>query len=113
MNTTTDGMAEGGAGISGLVAKAIADLRVKLLDLSLRNRLINFKFSETSKKFVRVIDELPDELFTRLTDESAEPKKLYFQPLPEPDEATDPAESTQRFMAALDEGRPSWSTGPT
>lgn len=105
MNTTTDGMAEGGAGISGLVAKAIADLRVKLLDLSLRNRLINFKFSETSKKFVRVIDELPDELFTRLTDESAEPKKLYFQPLPEPDEATDPAESTQRFMAALDEAR--------
>ena len=105
MNTTVGGMAEGGAGISELVEKAIADLRVKLLDLSLRNRLINFKFSETSKKFVRVIDELPDELFTRLTDESADPKKLYFQPLPEPDEATDPAESTQKFLAALDEAR--------
>ena len=46
----------------------LAALRTKLLDLTLRNRLINFRHSKGSGKFLRVIDELPDDLAKRLGD---------------------------------------------
>jgi hypothetical protein len=79
--------------IEQLVREGIARLRVKLLDLTNRNRLINFKFSEASRKFVRVVDEVPKFLFERLTDDSARSVKLYFQALPEPPpEPESPAE---------------------
>ena len=70
--------------VQELVRSGIARLRLKLLDLTNRNRLLNFKFSDTSKKYVRVIDEIPDVLFERLTDDSYRGTKLYFDPLPEP-----------------------------
>ncbi len=66
-----------------LVRAGIARLRLKLLDLTNNNRLLNFKFSDTSRRYVRVVDELPDHLFERLIDESVG-KRLYFQALPEP-----------------------------
>ncbi len=67
---------------SQLVRDGIAKLRRKLLDLTNNNRLLNFKFSDTSRRFVRIVDELPDVLFERLTDDAAN-KRLYFQSLPE------------------------------
>ncbi|MEP7243797.1 MAG: DUF4011 domain-containing protein, partial [Gammaproteobacteria bacterium] len=73
------------ADVTELVREGIERLRLKLLDLTNRNRLLNFKFTESSRKFVRVVDELPDVLYRRLTDES-EPKKLFFAPLPKPPE---------------------------
>ena len=39
-------------------------LRTRLLDLTLLNRLLNFK--QTSPRVLRIIDELPDQLFERL-----------------------------------------------
>ena len=72
------------ANIDGLVRDAIAKLRLKLLDLSNRNRLLNFKFTDSSRKFVRVIDELPRLLYERLTGESGSNGKMYFAALPEP-----------------------------
>ena len=70
--------------IQALVGDAIAKLRLKLLDLTNRNRLLNFKFSPTSRKFVRVIDEVPTILFEKLSGDSATNRKLYFASLPEP-----------------------------
>lgn len=66
-----------------LIREAIAKLRLKLLDLTNRNRLLNFKFSETSKKFVRVVDEVPNVLFERLS-EGGPNKRMYFTGLPTP-----------------------------
>lgn len=57
-------------------------LRNRLLDLSGRNRLLNFSHSR-SKRFVRVVDEQPDQLFKMLTDE----KSMRFDAVPEPTKA--------------------------
>ena len=47
------------------IALTIEKLRLKLLDLSLRNPLLNFKFT---KRTLRLIDELPDQVFSSLID---------------------------------------------
>lgn len=54
-------------------------LRSRLLDLSARNRLLNFSHNR-GKRFVRVVDELPNQLFEELTNERA----MRFEPVPEP-----------------------------
>src|SRR5713226_545215 len=52
--------------LRGLVRATIEKLRTKLLDLSLSNRLLNFKPSEKSKTHIRIIDEIPEILFEKL-----------------------------------------------
>jgi len=59
------------------ITTTVEKLRVKLLDLSLRNPLLNFRFT---KRTLRIIDELPDQLFSGLVDG----KSFSFSPLPEP-----------------------------
>lgn len=90
--------------IYALVNDAIAKLRLKLLDLTNRNRLLNFKFSPTSKKFVRVVDEIPNVLFEKLSSEGSPSKRLYFAALPEP---PPPEESEQPTLALTDDERSS------
>lgn len=53
--------------ISELTHKALLKVRQKLLDLSKRNRLLNFK--ETVRS-IRIIDELPDQVFSALVTET-------------------------------------------
>ena len=66
----------------------------RLLDLSLRNQLLKTRFNSN---IIRVIDELPDQLFKALR--SGE--KMYLKPLPDP--ADDPAdEKTIRFTETLE-----------
>lgn len=48
------------------VERQVERLREQLLDLSNRNRLLNFKHPQRSRKQVRVIDELPSVLYDRL-----------------------------------------------
>ena len=60
------------------VKEAIEEQREKLLDLSNRNRLLNFTFPRS--KCVRFIDEVPDILFKKLL----EKQSLIFDPVPQP-----------------------------
>src|SRR5690606_2349143 len=53
-------------------------LRSRLLDLSATNRLLNFSHAR-SKRFARIIDELPDQLFESLTSDQT----MRFAPVPE------------------------------
>ncbi len=53
--------------VSELTQKALLKVRQKLLDLSKRNRLLNFK--ETVRS-IRIIDELPDQVFSTLVTET-------------------------------------------
>lgn len=62
-----------------LVLKNIHDLRLRLLDLSKRNRLLNFNFADRARNHVRIVDEIPDVLMGKLLDGTT----LYFNPLPE------------------------------
>ncbi|AKV04713.1 DNA helicase related protein [Labilithrix luteola] len=52
--------------VQGGADAVLAELRTRLLDLTLLNRLLNFK--QTSPRVVRFVDELPDQLFSRLGD---------------------------------------------
>ncbi|MGM0608260.1 MAG: DUF4011 domain-containing anti-phage protein Hhe [Thermotogota bacterium] len=58
--------------------KALDNLRLRLLDLSAKNSLINFKHSK--KNSLRIIDELPDQLANELLAD----KEMRFIPVPEP-----------------------------
>lgn len=63
-----------------LASKALENLRMRLLDLTARNRLINFRHAKT--RSLRIIDELPNQLVeTLLADTEAR-----FLAIPEPTE---------------------------
>ncbi|MEM9219219.1 MAG: DUF4011 domain-containing protein [Cyanobacteria bacterium P01_F01_bin.150] len=66
------------------IAQQLETLRLRLLDLSGRNRFLNFHFSERSRTQVRIVDELPDRIFETLKLESD--KGLTIEPLPHPSE---------------------------
>lgn len=59
------------------VSHQLTDDRKHLLDLGLRNTLLNYR--ELKSKGVRVIDELPEQIFRLLVDDG---KKMSFLPLP-------------------------------
>lgn len=79
--------------------KALAKLREKLIDLSKRNPLVSFKHSERGATYLRVIDELPDQLFEELRD-----GEMTFEPLPAADE-TPKDEQTPEFQIALERAK--------
>ncbi len=56
-------------------------LREKLLDLSKRNKLLNFQPSDRSRTHIRVIDEVPEVLYQRLLDG----KDFKIRPIQRPD----------------------------
>ncbi|MGR9107782.1 MAG: DUF4011 domain-containing anti-phage protein Hhe, partial [Gammaproteobacteria bacterium] len=60
--------------------QALQKLRMRLLDLTTRNRLINFKHAKTGN--LRVIDELPNQLVETLLAET----EMRFLAIPEPTE---------------------------
>ena len=71
-----------------------------MLDLSNGNRLLNYKFSDRSRRHVRIVDEIPDQLFGRLD----EGRRLVFKSLPEPpDEPKD--EKTDGFLLAFEQAK--------
>ena len=76
----------------------IAELRQQLLDLSARNRLLNFKHSARGARYVRIIVEVASDLFRQLQSDKA----VEFVPLKDPPE--DPVdEQTDTFQDALSE----------
>jgi very-short-patch-repair endonuclease/DNA polymerase III delta prime subunit len=98
--------------IHALVSDAIGKLRLKLLDLTNRNRLLNFKFSPTSKKFVRIIDEIPNILFEKLGSENNASRRLYFAALPEPP-PPDTVDQTELALEGNDREPPDQTVGRT
>ena len=79
-------------------SREIARLREKLLDLTRRNGLLNFRHSRGGA-FVRVVDELPDGLLETLRN-----GEMGFEPLPDPE--SEPAdERTETFQNAMAIGR--------
>ncbi len=60
--------------------KALENLRMRLLDLTARNRLINFRHTKTGS--LRIIDELPNQLVETLLADT----EMRFLAIPEPTE---------------------------
>lgn len=66
----------------GYILKSLEDMRRKLLDLTSRNRLLNFPINQKHSS-LRIINELPDQLFQTLRSEQV----LQFAPVPDPTKA--------------------------
>lgn len=62
----------------GDIRRGLEQMRLRLLDLTSRNRLLNFR--HTKKSSLRVVDELPDQLFGLLLDG----KTVRFKAVPRP-----------------------------
>ncbi|MER9612174.1 DUF4011 domain-containing protein [Mesorhizobium sp. M0312] len=77
MAPRTSGRKDAGQ-FSKLVARKIEEIRPRLLDLTPRNPLISMSFHARSTSHVRVVDELPEALYFRLTNG----EKMVFSPLP-------------------------------
>ena len=60
------------------IKKLLNDLRNKHLDLTGRNRLLNYR--HTAKSSLRIVDEAPNQLWKKLLDNG----ELRFEPVPEP-----------------------------
>lgn len=88
------------AAVDSLVLAAIKQYRSRLLDLSNRNPLINFRHSERSRTHLRIVNEIPEILFKKLD----AGKELSFDAVPEP-VWTPPDEHTATFETELRRGK--------
>ena len=76
--------------------------RQRLLDLTMRNRLLNFR--PTKRKTIQVVDEIPREVFDILV---LQEKMLTFRaaPLEQQDAADDSATTLSLFTASQDDAQ--------
>ena len=85
--------------VSADTENAVADLRAKLIDLSRKSPLINFRHGGRSASILRIVDERPDLVF-----ETIHEKGMRFDPLPDAD-TTPQDEETDEFRIAYERGR--------
>jgi very-short-patch-repair endonuclease len=91
-----------------MVKQGILKAREKLVDLTLRNAMLNFRHSDTSTRHVRIVDQGVRFLEQKL----ASGDSLDFAPLP-PVELIPPDEDTEVFRAAVKKAKaidPEWLT---
>src|SRR5689334_11292450 len=86
--------------IDEFIKNSIQQFREKLLDLSSRNPLLNFRHSERSRSHIRIVDEIPELLFERLS--ASQP--MTFVPLPYP-ELIPPDERLPLFERAFNQAK--------
>src|SRR5688572_27453501 len=73
-----------------------AGLREKLLDLTKRNRMLNYSLNARSMRHLRFVDEVPEEVYRLL---AAENVSFETSPLPEPEDIPKD-EKTEEFLSA-------------
>ena len=76
-------------------------LRLKLLDLSKKNRMLNYSLGARSKRHLQIVDEVMEEVYRKLAGEDA---SLRIDPLEEPEDIP-PEEKTEEFIAALEHAK--------
>ena len=76
-------------------------LRLKLLDLSKKNRMLNYSLGVRSQRYLQVIDDVLEDVYARLAGDEA---RLKISSLPEPDDLP-LEEKTEDFLAALEHAK--------
>jgi hypothetical protein len=76
-------------------------LRLKLLDLSKKNRMLNYNLGGRSKRHLQIVDEVMDEIYKKLAGDDA---ALRIEPLDEPEDVP-PEEKTEEFVGALEHAK--------
>ena len=87
--------------LEGNTEAGLEKIRTRLLDLTNRNRLLNFRHSPASS--LRVVDVDVDAVFRRLLDG----EKLSFRPVPEPEFGTEGAELADGETSEFSPAKPS------
>lgn len=85
----------------GRLTEVYGRLRLKLLDLSKKNRMLNYSLSSRSKRHLQIVDEVIDEVYKKLIVEEA---TLRIEPLADPEDVP-PEEKTEEFAAALEHAK--------
>lgn len=83
------------------LAATYENLRERLLDLSKKNRMLNYNLGARSKRHLQFVDEVMEEVYRKLAQEDA---SLRIKPLQEPDDVP-PEEKTEEFMAAFEHAK--------
>jgi hypothetical protein len=83
------------------LARLYEQLRLQLLDLSKRNPMLNYRLAARSRRHVQIVDEVLDEVYSKLIADALEMKIAF---LKEPDEIPS-EEKTEDFMSALEHAR--------
>jgi very-short-patch-repair endonuclease/DNA polymerase III delta prime subunit len=96
----TGGFSEGKTEIQKIVQGRVENLRNRLLDSSRRNPLIQVPFRANSSTLIRFVDELPDDLSEKLSNQT----EMRLVSLPAIDEPL-PDEQTDEFLSAVDIAR--------
>jgi hypothetical protein len=78
-------------------------LRLKLLDLSLKNRMLNYALGARSKRHLQIVDAVLDEVYAKLVEDES---SLRILPLDEPADIPR-EEKTEDFIAALQQAKAS------
>jgi hypothetical protein len=73
-------------------------LRLKLLDLSKKNPMLNYRLGTRSKRHLQIVDEVLEEVYRKLVGEEAAFKIAFLQA---PDDIP-PEEKTEDFISALE-----------
>src|ERR1700749_1348724 len=83
------------------LTKLYEQLRLKLLDLSKKNPMLNYRLGARSRRHLQIVDEVHEEAYRKLVGEDATLKIAFLQ---EPDEIP-PEERTEDFLSALDHAK--------
>jgi hypothetical protein len=67
------------------LAATYENLRERLLDLSKKNRMLNYSLAVRSKRHLQFVDKVMEEVYRKLVQEDA---SLRIKPLDEPDDAS-------------------------
>lgn len=76
-------------------------LRLKLLDLSRKNRMLNYNLGARSRRHIQIVDTIFQDVYDKLV---CEETKLQIAFLPEPEDFL-PEEKTEDFLAALEHAK--------
>jgi Protein of unknown function (DUF4011) len=88
-------------GEQGRLTEVYGRLRLKLLDLSKKNRMLNYNLGSRSKRHLQIVDEVMDEIYKKLAGDDT---TLRIEPLDEPEDVP-PEEKTEEFVGALEHAK--------
>jgi hypothetical protein len=83
------------------LTKLYEQLRLKLLDLSKKNPMLNYRLGARSRRHLQIVDEVLEEVYRKLVGEDAALKIAFLQ---EPDDIP-PEERTEDFISALEHAK--------
>jgi hypothetical protein len=83
------------------LTKLYEQLRLKLLDLSKKNPMLNYRLGARSKRHLQIVDEVLEEAYRKLVGEDVALKIAFLQ---EPDDIP-PEERTEDYISALEHAK--------